>query len=458
MRVPVKIYANEALMEKMQQDRTISQAINVSKLPGIRKFSMVMPDGHEGYGFPIGGVAAFGEDGVVSPGGVGYDINCGVRLVRTNLTIAGIKPKLNALLDSLYRNVPSGLGSSSDFRFNMTALDDITREGVKWAVENGYGIEDDFEYCEENGSISGADPSKVSKEAKSRGGKQLGSLGSGNHFLEIEAVDRIFDYRSAKRMGITGQGQLLVLIHTGSRGYGHQTCSDYLQKMENASHRYNIELPDRELAAVPVTSKEGEDYLSAMRSAANFAWVNRQLITYMVRKSFGIINGDFEKMDMKLVYDVAHNIAKREEHMVDGEKQTLYVHRKGATRAFGAGSDFIPQGYRDMGQPVLIPGSMGTASYVMLGLSQNDTLSFGSAAHGAGRFMSRGSARRRYPYEGLMKELLSRGIQVRAASTDTVTEEAPGAYKDVDVVAEVTEMAGLAKRVARLIPVGVVKG
>jgi len=458
MNVPVRVYASLKLLEKIKTDRTLQQAVNVSKLPGIINYSYVMPDGHEGYGFPIGGVAAFDVDGgVISPGGVGYDINCGVRLVRTNLTEKELRPSLGKLLDSLYRNVPSGLGSKSGFRFNASQLDEVANLGMKWALENDYAWDDDLKSAEENGSMKGADPRKVSREAKARGAAQLGSLGSGNHFLEIEVVDKVFDREAAGVMGIKEEGQVLVLIHTGSRGYGHQVCSDYLQVMERSVKKYGIELPDRELAAVPYSSSEGQDYIGAMISAANFAWTNRQLITYMVRESFKAV-GDPEKLDMNLIYDVAHNIAKRERHLVNGDMRDVIVHRKGATRAFGPGSEFIPEKYKSIGQPVLIPGSMGTASYMLAGVSGNDTLSWGSAAHGAGRYMSRNAAKRAYSYNTLIEELKDRGIMVRAASKETVTEEAPLAYKDVDLVAEATEMAGLARRIFRMRPTGVVKG
>ncbi|MGC8569256.1 MAG: RtcB family protein [Nitrososphaeria archaeon] len=458
MRVPVRIYATEKLMERIKQDRTLTQAMNVATLPGILRYAYVMPDGHEGYGFPIGGVAAFdAEEGVISPGGVGYDINCGVRLVRTNLSERDVRPRLKELMDALYRNVPSGLGSESGFSFTPSELDEVARYGMKWAYEKGFAWEDDLELAEEGGSMPGADPSKVSREAKARGQSQLGSLGSGNHFLEVEVVDRIFDERIARQLGVTHEGQVLVLIHTGSRGYGHQVCSDYLQIMERALKKYNIWLPDRELAAVPYMSEEGQNYIKAMISAANFAWTNRQLITYQVRKSFRIF-GDPDKLDMHLIYDVAHNIAKREKHRVDGEVRETIVHRKGATRAFGPGSELIPLKYREIGQPVLIPGSMGTGSYVMVGLSGNEELSFGSAAHGAGRYMSRSAAKRTWTYRELVEELGRMGIEIRAASRDTVTEEAPLAYKDVDLVAEATELAGLARRVFRMRPIGVVKG
>jgi len=460
MRVPARIYANEALLSKMKSDRTLIQAANVATLPGICKFSIVLPDGHEGYGFPIGGVAAFdAQDGVISPGGVGYDINCGVRLIRTNLTINDIKTKLKDLINSLYVNVPSGLGSQGKVRLKSAEIDDVARLGVDWAIERGYGWEEDREFCEEKGRMKYADPSKVSDVAKKRGAPQLGTLGSGNHFLEIEVVDRIFDEHAAKVMGIREIGQIMVLVHTGSRGFGHQICSDYIRIMERASRRYGIWLPDRELAAVPANSREAQDYFAAMSSAANYAWANRQMIMHWVRESFEkVLKTDAEKLDMRLIYDVAHNIAKLEEHEVNGEKRRVYVHRKGATRAFPPGSPFIPNSYSSIGQPVLIPGSMGTASWVMVGIESNLKLSFGSAAHGAGRYMSRAEAKRTYNYRELVNSLEKRGIMIKAASMETVTEEAPSAYKNVDAVAESTHAVGLAKKVARLVPVGVVKG
>lgn len=460
MKVPVTIYANDALLEKMQTDRTIDQAMNVSYLPGVYKHVVVLPDGHEGYGFPIGGVAATdADDGVISPGGVGYDINCGVRLLRTNLTKKEVQLKLPALLRELFRAVPSGLGSRGQLRLSLGELDKVLSEGVRWAVRNGYGWKEDAEFCEEGGTMKMADPSKVSSSAKSRGLPQLGTLGSGNHFLEVQLVDKIFDEEAAKRFGITQPDQVVMLIHTGSRGLGHQVCSDYLRVVEAASRKYNIPLPDRELACAPNTSREAEDYRGAMAAALNYAWSNRQMITHWTRKVFEKTFGMSERdLEMKLIYDVAHNIAKQEEHRIDGSRKKVYVHRKGATRAFPAGSPEIPESYRDVGQPVLIPGSMGTASWVLLGTNKAMELSFGSTAHGAGRMMSRAAAIRSFPANEVKRRLANRGILVEAASWKGVAEEAPEAYKDVDAVADVSHRVGIATKVARLVPIGVVKG
>ncbi|NWG09149.1 MAG: RtcB family protein [Nitrososphaerales archaeon] len=460
MKVPVTIYANEPLLNKMLTDRTIDQAVNVSYLPGVYKHVIVLPDGHEGYGFPIGGVAATdAENGVISPGGVGYDINCGVRLIRTNLKEKDVRPKLGELLKELFRAIPSGLGSHGQIRLSIGQLDQVLSDGVKWAIRNGYGWEEDAEFCEENGTMKSADPSKVSSTAKSRGAPQLGSLGSGNHFLEVELVDKILNDEAAKRFGITQTGQVVVLVHTGSRGLGHQVCSDYLRVMEVAVRNYNIYLPDRELACAPNTSKEAEDYKKAMAAALNYAWSNRQMITHWTRKAFEkILNLSEVDLGMKLVYDVAHNIAKTEQHSINGEKRKVVVHRKGATRAFPPGSPDIPSAYIDIGQPVLIPGSMGTASWLLLGTNKAMELSFGSTAHGAGRMMSRAAAIRAYPASEIKRKLENRGILVEAASWKGVAEEAPEAYKDVDAVAEVSHRVGIATKVARLVPIGVVKG
>ncbi len=460
MKVPVRIYASEALLEKMRGDRTLLQAVNVSTMMGIQKWAIVLPDAHEGYGFPVGGVAAVdAEEGAVSPGGVGYDINCGVRLLRTNLTVEDVKPRLRELLDQIYKLVPSGVGSEGIIRVSTHELDDVARLGMRWAVEHGYGWERDLEHAEEGGRIPWADPGKVSDIAKKRGAEQLGTLGSGNHFLELEVVDRIEDERAARAMGIREPGQVMVLIHTGSRGYGHQVCSDYLRIMERVMAREGIKLPDRELAYGPVSAKEVQDYLGAMASAANFAWANRQMITHWVREAFEKVYGrDSESLGLELVYDVAHNIVKLEEHEIEGVHRKVYVHRKGATRSFPPGSEQVPPDYRDVGQPVLIPGSMGTGSWVMVGLRTSMDRSFGSAAHGAGRFMSRAAAKRRHRYGDLVEELESGGILIKASSKETVVEEAPDAYKDVDAVADATHFAGLAKKAVRLRPLGVVKG
>jgi tRNA-splicing ligase RtcB len=458
MRVPVKIYANAQLLRKMTEDRTLYQAVNVAHLPGIQKFSIVLPDGHEGYGFPIGGVAATNYDeGVVSPGGVGYDINCGVRLISTPLFEKDVRPKLKYLVHELFVNVPSGLGSKGQLRLSQGSLNSALDEGVDWAVVNGYGFAEDREFCEENGHMKSADSNMVSPNAKQRGAPQLGSLGSGNHFLEIGVVNRIFDENVAKVLGILSTGQVLLWVHTGSRGLGHQVCSDYLRLMEQCCRGYNIVLPDRELASVPIRSPEGGRYLGAMAAAANFAWANRQMITHWVRRAFSKTFG-VEERELRLIYDVAHNIAKIEEHDVDGQKMKVVVHRKGATRAFPRGRPEVPQRYRDLGQPVLIPGSMGTSSWVLVGNELSMKKSFGSTAHGAGRMMSRAGALRSKSGSDVKRELESRGILLEAADIRVVSEEAPEAYKDVDMVVEVSHQVGIATKVARIVPIGVVKG
>jgi len=461
MQVPGRVYANKDLLSKMTQDRTLLQCSNVAALPGIQKYSITLPDGHEGYGFPIGGVAAFDcETGVLSPGGVGYDINCGVRLLRTDLTWREVEPKLPQILDSLFRLIPSGLGSRGKVRLTPNELLRVAREGVNWAIANGYGWKEDGEHCEENGSMTIANPDKISLQAKKRGQPQLGSLGSGNHFLEVQAVDEIYDSRVAKRFGITEKGQVTVMIHTGSRGFGHQICSDYLRIMERASHKYKINLPDRELACAPGTSKEAEDYHAAMACAANYAWTNRQMNTYWTRQAFeGAFNRSADSLGMHLVYDVAHNIAKIEEHEVDdGKRRKVYVHRKGATRAFPPHHPDVPADYREVGQPVILPGSMGTASYLLVGSSKAMSLSFGSTAHGAGRRLSRSAAKRQFWGGDVAKALKARGILVKAASMKVLAEEADPAYKNIDDVAKVSHDVGIATLVARFVPKGVTKG
>ncbi|MEM2460987.1 MAG: RtcB family protein, partial [Candidatus Hadarchaeales archaeon] len=417
MRVPARIYADEEMIREMGKDLTLEQAANVSFLQGIYKYSITLPDGHQGYGFPIGGVAATdAETGVISPGGVGYDINCGVRVLRTNLTKEEVIPKLHQLVETLFRNVPSGLGSTGHVRLTPQQLDEVLELGAKWAVENGFGWKEDLERLEEGGCMEGADPKKVSTEAKKRGFPQLGSLGSGNHFLEVQVVDRIYDPEVAKVFGLEREGQVTVMIHTGSRGLGHQVCSDYLRTMERAAHHYRIHLPDRELVNVPFTSPEGEAYFSAMKGAANFAWANRQMITHWVRQSFEQVFGrEAEALGLHVIYDVAHNIAKLEEHKVNGEKKEVVVHRKGATRAFGPGHPQVPSLYRKVGQPVLIPGDMGTASYLLVGTERAMEESFGSTAHGAGRHLSRAAALRQFRGDEIRNELGERGIYVKAA-------------------------------------------
>ena len=459
MKVPVKIYANEALLEKMLSDRTIMQARNVSSIPGIVGHSVVLPDGHEGYGFPVGGVAAMDADeGMISPGGVGYDINCGVRLLRSNLTEDLVRSKLKDIVTDLFSSIPSGVGSKGAVKLSHSELDEVLVNGVNWAIDHGYGSTNDSDVCEENGQIKNADPNKVSDKARKRGAPQLGSLGSGNHFLEIQKVAEIHDEEAAEKMGIK-EGTITVLIHCGSRGFGHQVCSDYLRVAEQAMSKYNITLPDRELACVPNTSEEGDSYRKAMFAALNFAWSNRQMITHWTRKSFErVFNQSESDLDMKLVYDVAHNIAKVENHKVNGQERKLVVHRKGATRAFPANRDEIPLKYRHLGQPVLVPGSMGTASWILLGQPNSMELSFGSTAHGAGRTMSRSKARRNYTENDVKKSLNDKGIFIKALTRDGVVEETPQAYKDVDSVVNVSHNLGIATKVAKLVPIGVIKG
>lgn len=464
MQVPVTIYANDALISKMQTDRTLDQAANVTYLRGVKKHVIVLPDGHEGYGFPIGGVAATDfETGVISPGGVGYDINCGVRLIRTNLHENDVRPKLRELVRALFVAVPSGLGITGAISLTGQELNRVLSEGIGWAVDNGYATPRDREFCEENGTMVHCDASKVSDLARKRGAKSLGTLGSGNHFLEIETVNRILNEEAAKAFGIASLDQICILIHTGSRGLGHQVCSDYLRVAENVASKYGIVLPDRELACAPAGSNEAESYRLAMGSALNYAWTNRQLITSRVRKAFErVLQMSEADLDMRLIYDVAHNICKVEEHQLDpenpGKRKKVFVHRKGATRAFPKGSEVIPQAYREIGQPVFIPGSMGTASWVLLGQEKSMIASFGSTAHGAGRMLSRAAASREYPYAQVKKDLEDRGIILESASKKGVTEEASGAYKDVDIVAEVSDKVGIASRVVRLTPIAVVKG
>jgi tRNA-splicing ligase RtcB len=460
MNVPVTIYADDNLILKMSEDRTLDQAVNVSTLPGVRKHVVVLPDGHEGYGFPVGGVAATDmEEGVISPGGVGYDINCGVRLLRSNLNVNQVKPHLKNLINELFNSIPLGVGSEGAIKLTTSELDELLIEGVDWAIEHGYGYKQDSEVCEEKGRMTGADPESVSDTARKRGAPQLGSLGSGNHFLEIQQIQEIFDEKAAKVMGLE-KGQITVLIHCGSRGFGHQVCSDYLRYSEKSLRKYNIELIDRELACVPNNSIEGENYRKAMYSALNFAWSNRQIITHFTRKTFEKIFSSSETgLDMKLVYDVAHNIAKVERHKVDGEgMRDLVIHRKGATRAFPAGMEQVPEKYRQIGQPVIIPGSMGTASWILVGNKKSLDLSFGSTAHGAGRTMSRSAAKRNYTVEKVKAELDSKGIYIKSLTKNGIVEETPLAYKDVDSVVNVSDKLGIATKVAKLVPIGVIKG
>ncbi|HDI75103.1 MAG: RNA-splicing ligase RtcB [Thermoprotei archaeon] len=460
MRVPGRIFADDYLLSKMKSDLTLIQCANVAHLPGIYKYAIALPDAHQGYGFPIGGVAAIdAEEGVISPGGVGYDINCGVRLVRTDLTEKDVRPVLKELIDTIFSLVPSGVGVRGRIRLSISELDNVLSEGVAWAIDHGYGWPEDAEFCEEKGCMKTADPGKVSTRAKQRGSGQLGTLGSGNHFLEIQVVDKIYDPKAAKEMGIYEEGQVTVMIHTGSRGFGHQVCSDYLRIMEHAMRKYGLRPPDRELACAPAKSREAEDYFAAMSCACNFAWANRQCILHWIRQAFErVFKKKADELGLKLVYDVAHNIAKIEYHKINGATRKVIVHRKGATRAFPPGHSDIPAKYRSIGQPVLIPGSMGTASYVLVGTKRAMEITFGSTAHGAGRFLSRHAATRQYWGSKVKAELEKRGILVRAANIRVVAEEAPGAYKDVDKVAEVSHKVGIATKVVRLVPIAVTKG
>lgn len=461
MNVPGMVFASEKLLQKMKLDRTLTQCAGVATLPGIYKHAITLPDGHEGYGFPIGGVAALDfKEGGISPGGIGYDINCGVRLMRTNLQRDEAEKNIRPILEALFRNVPSGLGSKGKTRVSThEEFDEVLKLGARWAVERGFGTEHDLKHLEEEGCLKVADPKFASNDAKRRGMPQLGSLGSGNHFLEVQYVDKIYNKEVAKAFGIENEGQVMLMIHTGSRGFGHQVCADYLREMEKTFPEIIRTLPDRELIYAPAGSDIADKYLKAMSAAANFAWCNRQMILHWSRQAFEeVFKKEWEKLGLQVVYDVAHNLAKVEEHKIDGKTRKVYVHRKGATRAFGPGRPEIPADYQKVGQPVLIPGSMGTASYVLVGSQTSMEKTFGSTAHGAGRTMSRHEATRRYGADAIVKELGDRGIIVKGASKLGIAEEAPGAYKDIDEVARVSHDAGIGSLVARLKPIGVVKG
>lgn len=456
MRTDVVVYASEPIMEEIRRDQSLAQAMNVATLPGIVGPSLAMPDIHQGYGFPIGGVAALDmENGVVSPGGVGFDIDCGVRLVRTNLNEPEVRERLKPLIDQLFRDVPCGMGTRGRISLADTEIQGVLRDGAVWTVEHGYGEARDPEFAEAGGRLKGALPEKVSDRAKKRGAGQLGTLGSGNHFLEVLYVEAVHDEPAAAAMGLAGE-QVVVLIHSGSRGLGHQVCTDYVALMNEVMPRYGIVLPDRQLACVPIQSEEGQAYLGAMKAAANFAWANRQAILHFVRAAFRRIFGDSATLD--LIYDVCHNIAKQEVHEVDGQQRDVLVHRKGATRAFPAGHPEIPKAYADVGQPVFVPGSMGTASWVLAGQPGSMKHTFGSACHGAGRLLSRTAVRKGKDAREEQRKLEAMGILVRSESRDGILEELPEAYKDVDEVIEVMDGAGIAKKVARLRPMGVIKG
>ncbi|MBU1120828.1 MAG: RtcB family protein [archaeon] len=458
MLVPGRVYGTEKIVERIESG-AINQIKNVAYLPGIQKYSIALPDAHIGYGFPIGGVAGIDyEKGVVSPGGIGFDINCGVRLIKTNLELKEVKPKVREIIEKLFVDVPSGLGSKGQFRANKNQLNEVMQEGAKWAVKEGFGWSKDLEHMEENGRIELANREKVSEKAIQRGMPQLGSLGSGNHFLEIQLVEQLFDERVAEKFGLS-KGQIVLMVHTGSRGFGHQIASDYLGVMKNAMNKYGIRVPDPQLCCAPINSKEGKDYLEAMYCAVNFAFANRQMIMHWVRDGFSKIMGrSAEEMNLELLYDVAHNIAKIEEHNVEGKRKKLLVHRKGATRAFPAGRKENPKAYAESGHPAIIPGSMGTASWIVVGTEKGLEETFGSIAHGAGRVMSRHEAMRRKKGKQVQEDLMKEGKLVKAASYATLAEEMPEAYKDVDEVVKSLEVSGIAKKIARVVPLGVVKG
>ncbi len=461
MRVPGLIYASEELIDQIRRDQAPEQVANVATLPGIQKASLAMPDIHWGYGFPIGGVAAMDpeEGGVISPGGVGYDINCGVRLVRTDLTVDDVKDRVRELVDLLFRRIPTGVGRTGKYSFPKKELRKLVVEGPRCLVEDyGLGIPRDIEFTEAQGRLEGAEPDFVSDRAFDRGEEQCGTLGSGNHFLEVQVCSEIHDEEAARVMGLF-EGQVCIMIHSGSRGFGYQVCEDYLMKLRTVPEKYGIQLPDRQLACAPVNSPEGRQYIGAMRAAANFAWCNRQLLMQQTREVFQEFFGrPWEELGMHLVYDVAHNIAKLEQHRIDGELKTVWVHRKGATRAFPPGHPEIPEAYRAIGQPVLIPGSMGTASWVLVGQPGSMDQTFGTSCHGAGRRMSRRAAVREARGRRIDEELERIGVIARARSRRELPEEQPKAYKDVDLVVEVVHNAGLSKKVARMRPIGVIKG
>ncbi len=459
MRVPGRIYATEDMIADIRKDNAPEQVANVATLPGIQKFSLAMPDIHWGYGFPIGGVAAFDVDGgVISPGGVGYDINCGVRLLRTDLQVHDIRDKVRDVVAALFHHVPSGVGSTGVLKLSNKELEAVLVEGAHWAVRNGYGTPEDLDKIEETGRLEGADPGAVSPRAMERGRPQLGTLGSGNHFVEVGYVEEVYDEKLADRLGLF-RGQVTMIVHTGSRGFGHQVCDDYVRVMLKAASKYGIELPDKQLACAPVNSPEGRRYYAAMACGVNFAFANRQMITHWAREAFVQALGLSPKqVNMQVVYEVAHNIAKIERHVIDGVEKTVCVHRKGATRAFGPGHPAVPERYRDIGQPVLIPGDMGRYSYVLVGTQTAMEETFGSTCHGAGRVMSRHQAKKAARGRSLTGELEKQGIFVMASSRATIAEEMPEAYKDVSQVVEAVVGAGLSEKVARLRPLGVVKG
>lgn len=459
MRVPAHFYADEGFLSAALADRSLEQLVNTATLPGIVGQAMAMPDIHQGYGFPIGGVAATAlPQGVVSPGGVGYDINCGVRLLATVLLVDDVRPHLPRLADALYRHLPSGVGVKGHLHTNKSELDAILAGGSRWTHREGFARSEDVAHTEEGGCMAGADPGKVSKAAKERGLGQVGTLGSGNHFAEIDEVTEIFDKEAAEAFGLY-KGHVVLQIHCGSRGLGHQVATDYIEIFQRAVRRYGYDLPDRQLVCAPLDSPEGQDYLAAMNAAANYAWANRQVLTHHAREAFEeVLGGKVRNHDLRLVYDVAHNMAKIETHSVAGKQLRVCVHRKGATRAFGPGHPDVPEDYRAVGQPVLVPGSMGTASYVLAGTAEAMKRTFGSCCHGAGRTLSRAEAKRQVRGEKLRDDLEQGGVIVRAGSAGALAEEAPQAYKEIDRVVAVVESAGIARIVARVRPLAVIKG
>lgn len=459
MRVPGIIYASRALFEKASEDKAIDQVANSAMLPGVVRAAYAMPDIHWGYGFPIGGVVATdASNGVVSPGGVGFDINCGVRLLTTTMSRTELAPKEGELAHELSRSIPKGLGRHGSIKVGTQEMKKVMLKGAAWAVGAGYGRPEDLEVIEENGAFKGADPEKVSKRAFERGTDQPGTLGAGNHFVEVQYVDEVFDEDAARAFGVQ-KGQVVAMIHSGSRGVGHQVCTDYVKVLDSAARRYQIELPDRQLACAPIDSPEGQDYLAAMYAAANYAFANRQCLAHWVRRSFETIFSTGEhNLGLDLLYDVGHNLAKFEEHDVAGKRTRLLVHRKGATRAFGPGDPRIPARYREVGQPVIVPGDMGTSSYLLAGVSTSYERSWGSTCHGAGRMLSRHQAKKQVRGDELRRDLESKGIHVVAGNYGLLAEEAPIAYKDVNLVVDVCEKVGLSKRVARLKPMIVLKG
>jgi len=459
MRVPGRIYASERLIKSIQADQTYDPVANVACLPGILGYSMAMPDIHWGYGFPIGGVAAFDvEEGVISPGGVGYDINCGVRLMRTNMKREEIEPKLESTINALFRNIPSGVGSKGKLKLKQRELKKALSGGARWAVEEGYGEKDDLEYIEENGRMPDADPDAVSERAYERGGPQLGTLGSGNHFVEIGYVSEIYDEELADAFDLF-EGQVTVTVHTGSRGFGHQVCDDYIKNFKKSRYAKDISIPDPQLCCAPIKSDEGMRYYGAMCAGVNFAFANRQIIGHWVRESFTKSVGvSPRELGMSVVYEVAHNIAKIEEHEVEGQKRLVCVHRKGATRAFAAGHPDIPKAYREVGQPVLIPGDMGRYSYVLAGTKDAMEHTFGSTCHGAGRQLSRHQAIKESKGRSVWDDLRQYNIIVKSAGMKTIVEEMPRAYKDVSDVVEAVHNAGISRKVAQIKPMGCIKG